>query len=66
METEPVRPVPAPGVDPLIQGLLCRLAGVGGGDFLPDVPDAELLSVFSAYHRRSCRAGLIQATAVAA
>ena len=61
-----MRTVSAPAADPFIHGVLRRLAGAGEGDFLPDVSDAELLSVLSTHHRLACRAGFFQETAKAA
>ncbi|POX52004.1 hypothetical protein C3489_18820 [Streptomyces sp. Ru71] len=43
--------------DPLITGLLARLAPQGRCDFLPDLPGRELLSLLSRYHRRPTRVG---------
>ena len=81
METEAVRAVPAVGADPFTRGLLARLrasAARGGPDggagrqdpgrdgFLPELPDARLLAVLSAYHRRPCRVEFSEPAARAA
>lgn len=46
------------GKDPLIMGLLARLAPTGRCDFLPDLPGKLLLAVVSGYHRRPMWVGL--------
>jgi hypothetical protein len=66
MEATPVRAVPALGVDPLVLGLLRRLAGEGRDQFLPEVPDAELPSVLGCYPRLACREGFFQVSVTAA
>lgn len=45
------------GGDPLLMGLLARLAPAGRCDFLPDLPGEKLLALLSGYHRRPVRVG---------
>lgn len=52
--------------DPLIMGLLARLAPTGRCDFLPDLPGKLLLAVVSGYHRHPTRVGLTDFTAARA
>ncbi|MDN3249614.1 hypothetical protein J2S54_007021 [Streptomyces sp. DSM 42143] len=81
METESARTVPPAGADPVTRGLLVRLrasaacgepsgkAGRQGpdrGTFLPELPDAQLLGVLSAYYRRPCRVEFSEPTGRAA
>ncbi|MFJ9721259.1 hypothetical protein ACIRP3_00715 [Streptomyces sp. NPDC101209] len=63
MQTHAVQARPAPAVDPVVQGLLGRLAGQGRDHFLPHVPDAELACVLGAYQRLACGGGFFQACA---
>ncbi|MFJ4717496.1 hypothetical protein [Streptomyces sp. NPDC088785] len=39
------------GAHALARGLLARLGHTGNGDFLPDLPDAQLIGILSRYYR---------------
>ncbi|WP_458246976.1 hypothetical protein [Streptomyces sp. MAI_2237] len=63
MESHAVQARHAPAINPLVQGLLGRLAGRGRDQFLPHVPDAELAHVLGAYQRLACGGGFLQGCA---
>ncbi|WP_225102371.1 hypothetical protein [Streptomyces sp. CoH27] len=57
MATESKRSTVYRDGDPLILGLLARLAPTDSCDFLPDLPAETLLSLLSRYHRRPMLVG---------